>query len=302
MSQIIHKDDIRLLTVNEAPVFKEMTYGYYKPFLNCARMMGKCLLLPVGLYHGGLPAGLALGLRQPNEPFHLLSVFVKKSIRRRGWASRLIEFMATACRERGVDEIESFYFDHRPNTSVVEALLSANGFASAEPIAFHCKCDKRLGEMRMLDYTGLPDGYDTIPWLSLTPERRNELWSEWSSESWFDPMLSPFEGECHIEPNTSLALLRDDEVCGWALCHVSEPDMIVHSALFVKPEIQGLGIGVPLQMRSISAQVKTGLIERYPFGMFIVRYDNVSRLRVAKKRFAQYAVQMFDQVVRRKAL
>ncbi len=287
--------EVKLLDAASAPGFKHMTYGQYKPFLNCAVMI-KGILIPVGLYRNGNPAGLALGWRQPGKNFRLLSIFIDKEIRRRGWAIKLLDFMASECRKHKIDLLETLFFDNRPNTPLIEALLARAGFAPPEPFTFCCKCDKRLAEMPMIDYTGLPPGFDTVPWFSLSRDARLKLFKDWQESDGYDEILSPFNSEDTIEPNTSLALRKDGKVRGWAVCHLSKPDTIVYSTLFIMPEIQGFGVGVALQMRSISAHLKTELGKKYPYGFFIVRYDNIPRLRVAQKRFVKYSIEHFNQL------
>lgn len=261
-------------------------------------------LFPVALFIGERPAGLLLGMQKPaEEELMLMSIFIEKEHRGNGLSLRMMEFLEGRCRESGISSMMAFYFNGRPFVTAVEGLLDKCGFSPAEPNTFVCVCDKKFINMPMIEYTELPSGFETFKWMDLSAVYRNELRKRWLDEPWFDEKLSPFSDEASIVRDISLGLKKDGKIAGWTICNfIEETKSILYDSVFVMPEYRDAAIGIALQMRSIRGHLLTGLAEKYPFARFLVRYDNHARLKMVKKKFAPYAVEQYDQVIRRKKL
>lgn len=296
------KYEIRLLNHKEAEVFKNMTYGQYKPFIAWMdNVLGR--LFPVGLYCEGRPAGLLLAIHLSSEKkTDILSIFIEKEHRGKKIAVKMLDFLADKCREAGIKTISAFYFSDRAFVAVINNLLDKCGFDPAEPEVFFCKCDKNIINMPMIEYTSLPAGFETFNWKELDPVLKEKLRLEWQSKDWFDEKLSPFSNEETMADGLCLGLRRGDEIAGWAICNYYSEDTILYTSIFIMPELQGTTLGIALQMISIRAHLLTGLALKYPFGLFQVRYDNPARLKVVKKKFAKYSVEQYDRMIRKKNL
>jgi len=294
--------EIRLLASGEVDEFKSMTYGQYKPFLAWMdNILGK--LMPVALFHEGRPAGLLLGVQiRPNDTLDILSLFIEKPYRGRKLSLEMIRFLEEKCREAGFAAIKTFYFDNRPFVPLVNKLLDASGFGPTEPEVFFCKCDKSFTNMPIIEYTDLPQGYEVFKWTELNPFLKEKLRKEWENKDWFDKRLSPFASEETIIPELSLGLRSGNEIAGWTICNHYSEDTILYTSIFIMPELQGATLGIALQMRSIRAHLLTALAQKYPYALFEVRYDNPARLKMVKKKFTKYAIEQYDQVIRRKIL
>ncbi|HNY11186.1 MAG TPA: hypothetical protein PKK26_06305 [Candidatus Wallbacteria bacterium] len=294
--------EIRLLASNETEGFKSMTYGQYKPFLAWMdNVLGR--LLPVALFCEGRPAGLLLGMQsQQNDTLDIMSLFIEKPHRGSGRSLEMIKFMEKKCREFGIAAMKSFYFDNRPFVPYINKLLDMCGFGPAEPEVFFCKCDKSFTNMPMIDYTDMPKGFEVFKWTELNSFLKNSLRNEWENKEWFDKRLSPFSCEETIVPELSLGLRKDNEIVGWAICNYYSEDTLLYTSIFIMPELQGAALGIALQMRSIREHLFTDLAQKYPYALFEVRYDNPARLKMVKKKFSRYAVEQYDQVIRRKIL
>jgi len=296
------KYKIELLNHSQAEDFKNMTYGRYKPFIAWMdNILGR--LFPVGLYYEGRPAGLLLALHlSADTKADILSIFIEKEFRGRKLAVKMIACLEDKCREAGIKTVSSFYFDNRPFTAIINNLFDRCGFAPAEPEVFFCKCDKNFANMPLIEYTNLPAGFETFKWNDLNPALKEKLRLEWQNKDWFDERLSPFSGEETMVARTSLGLRRKDEIVGWTICNYYDQDTIAYTSIFIMPEFQGATLGIALQMISIRAHLLTDLAQKYPFGLFHVRYDNPARLKVVKKKFAKYSIEQYDQVIRKKNL
>ncbi len=298
-----NKYEIKLLTSKEAENFKTMTYGQYKPFLAWMdNVLGK--LFPVGLFHGGEPAGLLLGLKlDAKEHLDILSLFIEKPHRGQKLSIEMMEFLEERCREFGIGNVQAFYFNNRPFVPLINKIFDKCGYGPVEPSVFFCKCDRSFANMPMIEYTGLPDGFETFRWSDLGRSHKEKLRNEWEKKEWFDEVLSPFKTEETIVPDISLGLKKDGSIVGWTICNYIENERtILYTSIFIMPEHQGAALGIALQMRSIRGHLLTDLAEKYPFALFEVKYDNHARLKMVKKKFAKYAVEQYDQVIRKKSL
>jgi GNAT superfamily N-acetyltransferase len=298
-----NKYEIKLLTSKEAENFKTMTYGQYKPFLAWMdNVLGR--LLPVGLFFEGEPAGLLLGLKlDAKDHMDILSLFIEKQHRGQKLSIEMMGFLEQRCREFEIANIKTFYFDNRPFVPLINKIFDKCGYGPVEPSVFFCKCDKSFANMPAIEYTDLPAGFETFRWSDLSRSHKEKLRNEWENKEWFDEVLSPFKAEGTIVSEISLGLKKNGDIVGWAICNYIENEKtILYTSIFIMPEHQGAALGIALQMRSVRGHLLTDLAEKYPYALFEVKYNNHARLKMVKKKFAKYAVEQYDQVIRTKCL
>jgi len=296
------KYEIKLLNSSEAEAFKNMTYGQYKPFIAWMdNVLGK--LFAVGLYYEKKPAGSLLGLfLTAGQKIDIMSIFIEKEHRGQKIALEMMKFLEEKCREHKVPLMSTFYFENRPFVPLINNILDKCGFAPIEPEVYFCKCDANFAKMPIIEYTGLPHGFETFSWTGLSPMLKEKLRREWEDKEWFDKRLSPFNDEATIVPEISLGLKKDGEIAGWAICNYYNNDTIIYTSIFIMPQYQGATLGIALQMLSIRGHLLTDLAQKYPYALFNVRYDNPARLKMVKKKFAKYSIESYDQVIRKKVL
>ncbi|MEZ7893055.1 MAG: GNAT family N-acetyltransferase [Candidatus Wallbacteria bacterium] len=295
--------EIKLLRSSETQHFNNMTYGQYKPFLAWMDVIND-RLFPIGLYRAGRPAGLLLGLNQLNTPgkADIMSIFIEKEFRRRGLALKMIDFFEQQCRESKIKTISTFYFDNRPFVTIINNLLDKCGFLPAEPELYYCKCDKSIADMPITEYTKLPDGFETFSWTDIPSAEKKQLMGELEGQGFFDQRISPFINEKVIVPEISLGLKAGKNIIGWAICSYYDENTICYNSIFIMPQYQGAALGIALQMRSIRGHLLTELSQKYPYAIFMVRYDNHARLKMVKKKFSKYSIEQYNQVIRKKIL
>ncbi len=293
---------IKFLTHIQAEDFKNMTYGRYKPFIAWMdNILGK--IFPVGLYYKNQPAGFLLALNSSSEKTaDILSIFIEKQHRGQKIAIDMIKFLIARCREASIKTIRTFYFSNRPFTPIINNIFNKCEFFPARPEVFFCKCDKNITRMPLIEYTNLPAGFETFDWKSMNSELKEKLKYELQNKDWFDKRLSPFSPEETIVGGLSLGLRKKNKIAGWTICNYFNEDTISYTSIFIMPEFQGMALGIALQMISIRAHLLTNLAQKYPFGMFNVRYDNPARLKAVKNKIAKYSIEQYDQLIREKNL
>lgn len=294
---------IRLVTRVEAPRFAAMVQ--HEPYCSILRegKPFKGILLAVGLFDAERPMGLLLGHILPGNSFCLLAgLGADARLQGAGWEKRLEAYLTQKCLAGGVREFRFLFDSDSPGAPAINALLDDCGYSAPTPELLVCRCDRRLSRLALLDYTDLPPGFDTVGWLDLTDSQRQSFRETLEHQTWFDPRLSPFLDDEHIRPEPSLALLKEGEIVGWAVCHQTEPDTIDYTTLEIFPEHQGTGTGIALQMRSIRRHLLSDLGEQIPYGRFVVSYDNHARMRVLRRKFLPHAADWHDRMVRLKKI
>jgi len=297
------KHTIRLIERKEGPSFEGfIQHEPYRSIL-AGRRAFKGILLPIGLFDEGSPQAILLGhIPLGHESCLLAGLGALAELAGQGWERRMESFLCDKCLAGGVRDIRFLYDSDSPGASAINQLLDECGYSPSRPELLICRCDRKLSELALLAYTDLPPGFETLGWLETKPEQRQALGRHLETAPWFEPRLSPFLDDEHISPEPSLALLRNGEIVGWAVCHQTEPDTIDYTTLEVFPEYQGVGTGIALQMRSIRKHLLSELGERVPYGRFVVNYKDQARLRVLKRKFLPHAADWHDRMLRQKNL
>jgi hypothetical protein len=263
----------------------------------------KGVLIPVGLFDDERPMAILLGHILPGENYCLLAgLGADISLMGKGLEKRMEAYLAEKCLGLNIKELRFIYDSDSPGAPVINELLDQCGYSPPEPELLVCRCDKRLANLALMGYTELPAGLDTVNWLQLADEKREAFRTLLPSFPWFEPRLSPFLNDAHICPEPSLAMMKGEEIVGWAICHQTDSDTIDYTTIEIFPEYQGVGTGIALQMRSIRRHLLTELADRFPYGRFVASYKDHARLRVLKKKFLPHAADWHDRMLRTRKL
>jgi hypothetical protein len=103
----------------------------------------------------------------------------------------------------------------------------------------------------------VPDHHSIIDWSDVTPGMRDELQRRRDKDRTFWPKeLDPFDNETGIYEPTSIALVCDDRVRGWLLCHALGDDAVRWTISWVDESIQSAGRIVPLWRAGVLRQAE----------------------------------------------
>ena len=111
-------------------------------------------------------------------------------------------------------------------------------------------------------------------------------------------MLTPFQEAPRLEPRVSLGLRQEGEVAGWIIAHRVSHDTLQYSTLFVKPELQRLGVGLALMVEARRRRMATD----YEFAIFAVDPRNHRMLELVERRLAPLVVGTNQMLVSGKRL
>ena len=205
----------------------------------------------------------------------ILSLYVQPEHRRRGVGTALLAHLERALTQENCARVTLFYRSHWSSVPAIERLLEKRGWT---PPRAHLLIGKttteRIAEAPWLYESRLSHGLSVVPWTELSAEAAAAIRRRQEEEEggWYPRMLNPFQVEDRIEGLNSLALRRDGEVVGWMITHRTAPDTIQYTSLFLDPELQGQGCGLPLLAEAVRRQVEAA--EEIPNGIFQVAVGN----------------------------
>jgi hypothetical protein len=162
-----------------------------------------------------------------------------------------------------------------------------------------CKSNaERIGKTPWLDRYTLPDEFTIFPWAELTAQERQTIEQRQQVESWYPPVLTPFQEEDRLEPLNSLGLRYQGQVVGWMITHRVAPDTIQYTSLFIQQEFQQLGRTIALIAEAIKRQIAGGV----PYGIFMIDVENKTMVKFFRRRLQPYMTSLTEARCSRKNL
>lgn len=261
-------------------------------------------LVTMGASHQGRFIGLALAEVLPaGDVARVLSLFVAPEHRRKGVGTSMLAHLEHALAREGCTHATLSYRSNWPSAPVLKRLLEKRGWPPAGARLLICKTStERIAEAPWLDDVTLPKGFSVFPWTELRSEEEAAMQRRQREEDggWYPRTLTPFQAEERLEPLNSLGLRRNGEVVGWMITHRTAPDTIQYTSLFLAPELQGQGYGLPLLAEAIRRQV--AVAEEIPHGIFQVEVENEPMTRFLNRYLRPYMVSLADLRRSRKRL
>lgn len=265
--------------------FRWMTFPLYQRHLAGLGMPGERVsVIAIGARVGVQPIGLLVAERPATGAARLVSVAVRPGHRQRGCARSMFLELESVLGSQDVPQLVAGGAD-AVLTTEIRALLGRVGFGPLTPAGQCIELEsERLGPLVTRRDRWLPSGYSAVPWTSLTAQRRGALRATLT----YPESLSPFRHEAQIEPTTSLALLANDQVVGWAIGHRINADIVHYATIFVREDLQNLGLGAGLFFTALARHC-TSPKTRRARGRFLVRDESARMRRLLERRIHPYA-------------
>jgi ribosomal protein S18 acetylase RimI-like enzyme len=250
------------------------------------------MLTAAAIVVDGSPAASAMAeLQAGGDSAEVISLFVPKAKRRRGWGKALLAALEEALARRGCRLV---YIDFRsdwPGVDPLERILAIRDWSPARTtkVLFKTSTEK-FKQLGWPTRSSPPEGYEIFPWIDLEEAERREIISSNQKAPWFPQELSPFQRHDVLEASNSLGLRFGGRVVGWVVTHRTAPDTIHTTALFVHPEHGRKGISEALLAESIRRRVESGI----PYGTFAVDASNKPVLEFVRRRLEPYLVYRAD--------
>lgn len=289
---------ITTVPTDQLPRYKEFVIPAYRFCLE--QPDGKNLYAVAATEEGNkAPIGFALGWGAGNQKeFELVSLYVNPLIRKQGVGTELLK-----CIEQYFMEQQFRYGVHHlsfPDDDQGYAeFLNGQGWFITRIKQVICKSTLDLAaETPWLMRARLPERYTIKPWHEISPDDRLHIQKRHQQETrttgekgWYAEDQNPFdkEDDCHRE--TSLALLKEDEVVGWVITHqpAELPTSLRWTISFVSPDIQGAARILPLWKEVYLRQRQH--TDRQDF-IWTVPIDHPRMLKFAKRHMRPWLKEM----------
>lgn len=189
----------------------------------------------------GTPVGLALAELPTSgygEP-EMLSVCVRREIRRRGIGTGLVAEICREVAKRGHPSITAVYMTGRPEIVGLEKIFWKLGWGPPETrmTVLRLTADD-LDRLSWMHWTRVPKNYDIVPLADVESEALDELKRVDEDEGWIPADLRPWD---HLdegyEPSTSMILKVDGRVAGWVLTHRLSDSMVRYTSSYIHPDL-----------------------------------------------------------------
>jgi GNAT superfamily N-acetyltransferase len=286
----------------DAPAYVAMTYpAFRRALLSSGHAGGRTLA--VGATAQGELAGLALAeIDRAQHTAEVLSVFSAAPHRRRGLAQGLLERLERELRAEGVRTMRALYERGTEKAPAIEGLLDKAAFPKAAPYALLCRAQSdRLKEAPWMEKALLPSAFEMTAWGDVSADERRRIQERRETDLRYPEEVSPFREVGRVEPLNSLALRHGGEIVGWQVNHRIAPDTIRYTAMFVREDLQGYGLAIPLMVEAIRRHVRSGVPGLHR-ASFIVPFTAAGMVRFVNRRMAPYLDSVHESVETKKEL
>ena len=143
--------------------------------------------------------------------------------------------------------------------------------------------------------SSLPHNYHVETWNDQSYETLKSLLKESDWKGVVPVELSPFQFPEKILPHVSLLLYKDQEIVGWLICHLLQPDIAHVTSLFTHPNTA----------RGVGLQFVAEAAKRRDSGrrvVFMVKKDNSLVLHMIEKYADKDKLEVTQQYLRTKIL
>ena len=218
------------------------------------------------------PVGLILstyGSSKAQARVH--SFVVHPDHRNKGIGTRLLTSLEENLASEGCETIDGSFREHWKSTDALRNVLAKCGWILPEQDLIIVRGEARkVLKLFMDDQLTLPEEYHFHPFTGLTEEQQGYIRKRKEKDNWYPDILDPFVYPATINPVTSLALMRGDEVVGWVISHMISKDLNEFTSLFIDPSVRSYKMAHLLMRETINRQHDHGI----PNFLITSKYDN----------------------------
>jgi len=245
----------------------------------------------------------------------ILSIFVIKESRGRGFADTLLSNVEAELKSQGVKSSRLEYKSQNPSTEIVEHLLEKHGWDGSGVIAttgetFYWNVQRpteqdkqqegKLFIIPRADRYELPEEAEIFHWSELTDQDRAFMEDALANDDRYPIGFSPNNGGEEINMLNSMGLRYKGEIAGWVITHQINPTTIRYSNVFMRQDLQVYGCAILLLQASIDLQNE--VITKIPNSLFTAYDRHPEMVRFARKRLFPFMDKVSELRYRTKQL
>lgn len=282
---------LALLTPPVDPAFRDMTFPAYRHLVGegvAPKLLGEAGAEPVravslGLWEHGTPAGLSLvvlPLGRDGEP-ELLSVYVVRALRSRGFGKILVQAAEQTAREAGFASLKVTWTEGAPGSGWWEKVSLSRGWEPPQRRALSLLFfTEEVLRLPWLDRFPLREGCEIVPFSVVTTEEIEALRRSQEKKQWIASDLVPWRYlEAGFEERTSVALRTPDGIAGWVINHALSSQWLRFTCSYIRKDWGQRGRILPLFSASIHRMAEAGFV----YGTFVAPAQHHTMVRFAER-------------------
>ncbi len=285
--------DLIKLDASTIRTFEHLMFRWQRPFLDQWVDSGN-LVAYGGLEFFGAPFALGLAIRSSDgRSGWIQSIFVSSEFRNQGIGSALLERLGADLHAHGCRNLTALYRAGQSSTRIFEHMLCKRNWD--DPMPHSCVCYlTRNGYLRILKSPWMQRNVlgatmRIVPWHEIGDDALADLRRRQEQHPFVDDSVWPSSDNLNnLDPSTSLALLKGDELIGWMLNKRLSPGLLYYTALFADARYRNRGVGLQLLAESIHRHY--ALEGHLPTLSAIWEFygDNLAMMRVNRRRLAPF--------------
>jgi GNAT superfamily N-acetyltransferase len=238
------------------------------------------------------PAGLGIAYSDPGSKGIILSIFVEAKHRSKRVGTLLFQKLEQTLFDRNHSYIFVEYQAGISDTPAFERILQGQNWTMPTVAKLICEGDRKMLQAPWIRYPISPE-FSVFPWTKLTDTERSMILYKQQIEQWYPESLSPFKDESFIEPLNSIGLRYKGEVAGWCITHRVAPNTIRYSYMFVRQDLQSLGLGILILAESVRRHEKAAQRDKDldDFnGIWMIEKENELMMKFAQRYMLPWIV------------
>ncbi|MBT5658892.1 MAG: GNAT family N-acetyltransferase [Rhodospirillaceae bacterium] len=291
--------EIRTVAPEDAKTYLDYTYPLARETLLSPE--DKALILVAA--HSGddvIGFGFGWGAKKPNPGFELISLYINPFLRQQSIGSAILSKIEEEFAKLGYKEGVHFLMAE-DGENPLGKFLAHNNWHQVAIRQIICKSTIDLAyETPWLVRARLPDGYRIKRWDEVSEDERAAVQRrQETSGPWYADDQDPFAREDDCHKDTSLALMKGDEVVGWVITHVIGEEVLRWTISFVSPDLQSIGRILPLWWEVAQRQAKLTNLKRFTWGVPVAHPRMLRFAQTRMKPWLQsmsYAVTMHKMI------
>ncbi len=277
---------IREVSSFDAPTITGFTFPLYRDRLLLGSWKAKVLAL--GAWIGSRPVGLALCEKTSRTEAILRSIWVEPDCRHQGLGLELLQSARTALAEQGCRRLEAVHRSTLEDREAFEGLLASAGWCRPRlrMLVLESTFVGMLRSPLMANPPRLDPSFNVVPWHEVDSREIERL----AAKRQFHVEVWPLNYGPDFHRETSLGMMRGEELVGWVVNHPKSPGVLRFTTSWLREDLQGRGTFAAVIAESFHRISGTG----YDHGIWTVPAIFPRMVAFARRRLAPYCYRVSE--------
>jgi len=280
LAELRENSVLREVSDFDAATIASFTFPLYQDRILLGSWKSKVFSL--GAWIGSRPVGLILCEKTVRTKAILRSIWVEPDCRQQGLGLKLLKTAVAALVEQGCQSLEAVHRSTLEDREAFEALLAANGWSCPRQrmLVLEANFQGMLRSPLMARPPQLDAGFTIVPWDEVDSREIERL----AAKRQFHVEVWPLNYGPDFHRETSLGMMRGEELVGWVVNHPKSPGVLRFTTSWLREDLQGRGTFAAVIAESFHRMSGTG----YDHGIWTVPAIFPRMVAFAHRRLAPY--------------